>query len=152
MNIKIRDLDKKKFIGTFILFCILYFNLDYLNMKYSEMALKHGYWLVILNVFLNILMATMSSFMIVLSDYVLKVKGIKTMGDNMSFASILFGILTYSCTPCVISFLAVLGISFSVAALPFGGLPYKFVSLLLILVGIFILLRELKRKSCKMGF
>lgn len=151
MKIRIRDLNKKKFIMIFILFNILYFNLDYLNMGYKVMAEKFGYWLVIINICLNVLMSFLSSGMFTLSDYVLKVKGIKTKGDNMSFISIIFGVLTYSCTPCVISFLALFGISFSVIALPFAGLPYKLISLLLIILGIFILLRELNRKSCKVN-
>jgi len=150
MKIKIRDLNKKKFIMTFVMFIILHFNLDYLNMSYKEMTSKYGYWLVGLNIFLNLLMSTLASFMFVLSDYVMTVKGIKTKGDQMSFVSIFFGILTYSCTPCVISFLAVLGISFSVAALPFAGLPYKLISLLLIVIGLLILRRELNRKTCKL--
>lgn len=146
--IKLKDLNKKYFVIYFILFAILYFTIDNLNMGYSIMASEFGYWLVGVNIILNIVMAVMSSYMVTLSEYALKEKGIKTKGDNMSFVSIIFGILTYGCTPCVISFLAVFGISFSVVALPFAGLPYKFISLILISLGIFILIRELKRKSC----
>ncbi|NLJ95190.1 MAG: hypothetical protein GX326_06860, partial [Clostridiaceae bacterium] len=129
-----------------------YFVIDYLNLPYGEMIRQHGLWLVIINVLLNLIMAGLASFMAVLSDHALNEKGIKTKGENMSFVSVLFGILTYGCTPCVISFFAVFGISFSVIALPFAGLPYKIISLLLILTGIWLLFRELKRKECKVKF
>ncbi|MDO4604930.1 MAG: hypothetical protein Q4B23_03005 [Helcococcus sp.] len=149
---KIKELNKKYFFISFVLFSMLYFILDYLNMGYSEMAKSHGFWLVLINILLNFIMAGMSAFMISLSEYVFKEKGIKTKGDNLSFLSIIFGILTYGCTPCVISFLAVFGISFSVVALPYQGLPYKLISLLLLAIGIFIMFRELKRKNCKLSF
>lgn len=149
---KIKDLNRKYFLISFVLFSILYLTLDYLNMGYSQMASEHGLWLVGVNILLNIVMASMSAFMISLSEHVLKEKGIKTKGDNVSFLSVIFGILTYGCTPCVISFLAVFGISFSVAALPYQGLPYKLISLALLALGIFIMFRELKRKSCKVSF
>lgn len=149
---KIKDLNRKYFLISFVLFSILYFTLDYLNMGYSQMASEHGLWLVGVNILLNIVMASMSAFMISLSEHVLKEKGIKTKGDNISFLSVIFGILTYGCTPCVISFLSVFGISFSVAALPYQGLPYKLISLVLLALGIFIMFRELKRKSCKVSF
>lgn len=116
------------------------------------MIKEFGLWLVLVNVILNLIMSALSSYMVVLSDKVLNEKGIKTKGDSMSIISILFGILTYGCTPCVISFLAVFGISFSVIALPFAGLPYKFISLALILLGIWILNRELKRNNCSVKF
>ena len=150
--IKIRDLNKKYLIISFSILSIIYFMIDNLNLSYGEMADQYGAWLVVVNVLLNLVMAGLSAVMLVLSDYVLKEKNIKTRGDNMGILSILFGILTYGCTPCVISFLAVFGISFSVIALPFAGLPYKLISLALIILGIFILNRELNRKSCKISF
>ncbi len=146
--IRLQELNKKKWIGYGLAFLLVYSMIDGLNMSYGEMAQEFGIWLVIANVALNILMGAMAGFMIALSEYVLQFKGIKTKGDNMSFLSVLFGIFTYGCTPCVISFLAVFGINFSVIALPFAGLPYKLISLALMGLGIWILTRELKRKQC----
>lgn len=150
--IRLKDLNKKYLAIYFIFFAIIYFVVDSLNLSYSEMANQHGLWLVITNVILNLLMAGLSSFMISLSDYVLTEKKIKTKGDKAGFLSIIFGIFTYGCTPCVISFLAIFGISFSVVALPFAGLPYKLISLGLLVFGIFILRRELRRNSCEFVF
>lgn len=146
--IHLKELNKKTWIGFFIAFSILYFVIDDLNLSYSEMADQYGLWLVIVNILLNLIMAGLASFMITLSDYALREKGIKTKGENMGFLSVVFGVLTYGCTPCVIGFLAVFGISFSVLALPFAGLPYKLISLALIILGIWILNRELKRNQC----
>ncbi len=65
----------------------------------------------------------------------------------MGILSVIFGIFTYGCTPpCVISFLAVFGISFSVIALPFAGLPYKLISLALLFLGVFILKKRTRKK------
>lgn len=146
--IDLKVLNKKMILGYGIFFLVLYTMIDGLNLSYGEMAKDYGVWLVVINILINILMATMGGFMISLSDYVLNSKGIKTKGENMSFLSVVFGILTYGCTPCLISFFAVLGINFSVMALPFSGLPYKLISLVLMGLGIFIMYRELKRKSC----
>lgn len=150
--IKIADLNKKLLLIGFAVFSFVYFTLDHLNLSYSKMADQFGIWLVLLNILLNLVMAGISAFMLVLSDHVLKEKNIKTRGDNMGILSIIVGILTYGCTPCVISFLAVFGISFSVMALPFAGLPYKLLSLALLILGVFILKKELERKSCKISF
>lgn len=150
--INLKDIKKGKWIGLFLVFSVIYFMIDNLNLNYNEMIKEFGLWLVLVNVILNLIMSALSSYMVVLSDKVLNEKGIKTKGDSMSIISILFGILTYGCTPCVISFLAVFGISFSVIALPFAGLPYKFISLALILLGILILNRELKRNNCSVKF
>ncbi len=150
--IKIADLNKKLLLIGFAVFSSVYFTLDHLNLSYSKMADQFGIWLVLLNILLNLVMAGISAFMLVLSDHVLKEKNIKTRGDNMGILSIIVGILTYGCTPCVISFLAVFGISFSVMALPFAGLPYKLLSLALLILGVFILKKELERKSCKISF
>lgn len=150
--IKIKDLKKSGLLIFFAFFVLIYFMIDHLNLPYGEMSRQHGHWLVIVNILLNLVMAGLASFMVVLSEHALREKGIKTKGDSFSLVSIVFGVLTYGCTPCVISFLAVFGISFSVVALPWAGLPYKLISLLLIILGIWILSRELKRKQCPISF
>jgi hypothetical protein len=48
----------------------------------------------------------------------------------------------------VIAFFASIGIAFSVIALPLAGLPYKFISLILILIGLFWIRKEID-KPCK---
>ncbi|MFA5482696.1 MAG: hypothetical protein WC278_04945 [Bacilli bacterium] len=143
---------KKYIIQTIIfgvVFVLLYTVIDFLNMSYSEMIMEYGWYLVIINVLLNIIMATLSGFLMSLSSIMVEIKGKEGKGASLGFVSILFGMLTYGCTSCVIAFFASIGIAFSVVALPLAGLPYKLISLLLILLGLGFILYEIKQGKCK---
>lgn len=148
MAILLYSLKTKKYIIQaliyFVFFLIMYFMLDYLNLPYKQMAIEYSNFLVISNVFLNIIMAVLSSILLVSSDIMIR----GTRASSLGFFAILFGIFTYGCTPCVIALLANFGIIFSVMALPFAGLPYKFISLALIGIGLFFTIRQLTR-GCK---
>lgn len=133
-----------------LVFIVIYGMIDQLNMPYADMIQEYGMLLVILNISLNVIMASGSAFMLSLSTIMAQLKGKESMGSNLSFLSVLFGILTYGCTPCVIAFFASVGIAFSVIALPYAGLPYKFISLGLILIGILWTLWEIKNGKCKL--
>jgi len=135
--------------GLFIVFMILYTMIDNLNLPLNQMALTYGVGLVALNIATNLIMALGSVLMLNLSTAMAVLKGKESTGSNMSYASILFGILTYGCTPCVIAFFASFGIAFSVIALPMAGYPYKLMSLVLIAVGIGWTLWEIEHSSCK---
>lgn len=134
------------FFGTFM---VLYSMIDSLNLPYASMAVEYGYGLVILNILLNLVMAFGSALMLNLSTVMASLKGKESLGSNLSFVSVLFGILTYGCTPCVIAFFASVGIAFSVIALPYAGLPYKFISLFLIGIGMIWTLWEIEKGKCK---
>jgi hypothetical protein len=135
--------------GLFIVFMILYTMIDNLNLPLNQMALTYGFGLVILNIVTNLIMALGSVLMLNLSTAMAILKGKESTGSNLSYASILFGILTYGCTPCVIAFFASFGIAFSVIALPMAGYPYKLMSLVLIAIGIGWTLWEIEHSSCK---
>ena len=144
--------NKKMILQTVVfglVFIVIYGMIDQLNMPYADMIKEYGMLLVILNISLNVIMASGSAFMLSLSTIMAQLKGKESMGSNLSFISVLFGILTYGCTPCVIAFFASVGIAFSVIALPYAGLPYKFISLGLILIGILWTLWEIKNGKCK---
>jgi hypothetical protein len=134
------------FMGIFIL---IYTVIDYNNLSYDEMAIIYGSYLVYTNIVLNVLMASLSSLLLLLSTANAELKGKESLGSNLSFISVLFGILTYGCTPCVIAFFASLGIAFSVIALPLAGLPYKFISIGLLLIGLIWTYYELQYGKCK---
>jgi hypothetical protein len=134
------------FFGTFM---VLYSMIDSLNLPYASMAVEYSYGLVILNILLNLVMAFGSALMLNLSTVMASLKGKESLGSNLSFVSVLFGILTYGCTPCVIAFFASVGIAFSVIALPYAGLPYKFISLFLIGIGLIWTLWEIENGKCK---
>ena len=131
------------------LFLVIFFVVDSLNMSYPEMIQVYGLYLVIINIILNILMSLLSALLMNLSTAMVELKGKEGLSSNLGFFSVLFGILTYGCTSCVIAFFAAIGITFSVVVLPLAGLPYKLVSLLLILLGLFLIRRELTKGACK---
>lgn len=138
-------------IGFFGFFLVIYTLLDDFNMSYGQMQNDYGTYLVIINVSLNLLMAGLTALLLTLSTANIALKGKDTKGSNLGFLSILFGVLTYGCTSCVIAFFASLGIAFSVVALPLAGLPYKFVSLALILIGLWWTKREINTGVCKIA-
>lgn len=133
----------------FIIFMTIYTMIDRNNISYTDMAQSYGSYLVYTNISLNILMAVLSSLMLILSTANASLKGKESVGSNLSFVSVFFGILTYGCTPCVIAFFGSIGIAFSVAVLPLAGLPYKLISLLLIVIGLIWTYYEIKHGTCK---
>lgn len=143
-----------KFILSFLIytvfFIIIYFLLDTLNGGYFDMERDYGLYLVYINIALNIVMSVMSAVMFNLSSALVDLTKKEGKGTFMTMFSVLFGVLTYGCTSCVIAFFAVVGITFSVAVLPLAGLPYKLISMALLIIGFFWLLREIKRSQCKL--
>ena len=135
-----------------ILFMVMYSLIDSFNMSYSLMSNTYGTYLVVINIALNIIMAGLSALLMNLSSAMVLLKGQDSKGSNMSFVSILFGIFTYGCTPCVIAFFANIGITFSVFVLPLAGLPYKLVSLLLLGIGLWWTAREIDKGVCKVKY
>lgn len=133
----------------FIIFMTIYTLIDRNNISYTDMAQTYGSYLVYTNISLNIVMALLSSLMLILSTANASLKGKESVGSNLSFVSVFFGILTYGCTPCVIAFFGSIGIAFSVAILPLAGLPYKLISLLLIVIGLIWTYYEIKHGKCK---
>lgn len=143
---------QKEGILFFLFFLFLFTLVDSFNMSYSDMAQTYSKSLVGINIFLNIIMSLGTSFLMILSSVMLKIKAIEPKGTNMGVFSIFFAVLTYGCTPCVIALFANFGITFSVIALPFAGLPYKFITLGLILIGIVWSLYDINRGACKVKF
>ncbi|MDP3130868.1 MAG: hypothetical protein Q8N15_06040 [Bacillota bacterium] len=133
----------------FILFSVIYYLLDLLNGGYAAMAETYGSALVVVNLAMNVVMAAGTAFMMTLSTAYVKFSGKEGKGTFLGSAAVFFGILTYGCTSCVISFFAAIGIAFSVAVLPLAGLPYKFISLALVALGLVWLMLEIKRGRCK---
>lgn len=133
----------------FLLFVLIYTVVDRLNMTYTEMIAEYGLYLVIVNITLNVIMSLMSAALMNLSTAMVELKGKEGKASTFGTISVLFGILTYGCTSCVIAFFASLGIAFSVIALPLAGLPYKLVSLLLLVIGLVWITKEIEHGKCK---
>ena len=149
MSLLFASLKQKKYIiqGSifFGFFIIIYFILDYLNMSYQEMITNYGIYLVVINIILNIIMAFLSSILLISSEVMIK----GSSSSSLGFIAIIFGMFTYGCTTCVIAFLANFGIVFFVMILPFANLPYKLISLALIVLGLLLTNRRVK-KGCKL--
>lgn len=135
----------------FAAFMLIYFIVDYLNMTYLEMRTEFGLGLVIINITINIIMSFLSALLMNLSTAMVSLRGKEGKAQSFGFFSVLFGILTYGCTSCVIAFFGSLGIVFSVAVLPFAGLPYKIISLVLIVIGLVWIRYELNHAKCKIA-
>lgn len=144
-----------KYLTSFFIyaafFSIIYLLLDNLNGGYTQMANDFGSTLVVVNIALNIVMSLLSAFMFNLSSALVDLTKKEGKGTFMTMFSVMFGVLTYGCTSCVIAFFAVIGITFSVAVLPLAGLPYKLISLALLMLGFIWLIREIKKSQCKIG-
>ena len=135
----------------FILFMIIYTVVDGLNMNYEAMAIEYSELLVGINISINVLMSLGSAALMNLSTAMVVLKGKEGKASTFGSLSVLFGILTYGCTSCVIAFFASIGIAFSVAVLPFAGLPYKLISVLLIVIGLIWMYREIEHGVCKVN-
>lgn len=133
----------------FGVFLTIYLVLDSLNGGYPKMIEDYGTWLVILNVSMNFFMSLVSAYMMNLSSAYVSLSGKEGKGSFLTSFAVLFGMLTYGCTTCVIAFFATIGITFSVLALPLAGFPYKILAFLLLIAGYFWLRYEIKRGRCK---
>lgn len=140
-------------IGFFTFFVVLYTIIDSLNMPYGEMLNQYGLFLLISNIVMNIVMAAISTLMMTLTAAQFKLTGSESKANNVTFVSVIIGILTYGCTPCVISFFAGIGISLTAAAAyPLGGFPFKFLSLAVLILGFIWILYRLNKAVCKVDF
>ena len=133
----------------FLTFLLIYTVVDRLNMTYPEMQATYGSILVVFNIILNVVMSFLSALLMNLSTAMVELKGKEGKAANFGFFSVLFGILTYGCTTCVIALFASIGIAFSVVALPLAGLPYKLLSFVLIIIGLLWIRREIEHGKCK---
>lgn len=151
-------LDKKYLIQGiifFLFFGLLYFILDYLNIReLNKNDITPSQLWFISNILLNLLMSFLAMLLLNLSNVMLELRINGDSGSNLGFFSIFFGILTYGCTSCVITFFAAIGISFIPSAIfPFidvgYGILYKLLSLVLIVVGLLIVIYNIKYARCK---
>jgi hypothetical protein len=135
----------------FILFMVIYTVVDGLNMSYDEMAFAYSPLLVGVNITINVILSIGSAMLMNLSTAMVVLKGKEGKASTFGSISVLFGILTYGCTSCVIAFFASIGIAFSVIALPLAGLPYKLISIVLVIIGLIWMYREIEHGVCKVN-
>jgi len=135
----------------FIAFFFLYSILDYLNVR--EMSKTPSNMWILSNIILNLIMGLTTALLMNLSTIMVELKSGGDTGSRLGFFSVFFGIFTYGCTSCVVTFLAAVGISFSPTIFPFihvlDGMLYKFLSLILLGIGLFIVLWNIEKGVCK---
>lgn len=154
LDLVLQKQKEKKYIwmnlAIFAVFMTVYTLIDSFNLSYQAMVEQYGPYLPIINIILNVVMAGLSTVMITFTTAQFDFTGKESKASNLSFVSVLFGILTYGCTPCVIGFFAAIGITFSVAALPLAGLPYKLISLTLLVAGLLWIIFRIRKAQCKL--
>lgn len=132
-----------------LFFMVIFSVLDYLNLPYPIMIAQEGFLVVFTHIALNGLMAFLSFQLFALNEDFIALVGKEIKGSNASLFATIFGIFTYGCTPCVISFLALFGINFVVISLPWANLPYKLVSVAILVAGLVFAINQ-QKKTCEL--
>lgn len=139
---------KRNNISLFIVLTIMYYLLDYLAFKgYYRLYLSQGLVLCVSHILMTL--------MLIITMY-LALNQFETMIKRDSFLTqipiigYLFGLFTFGCTPCLINFLAVFGISYSLTSLNISSLEYKLISLAINLIMIWIAQYLIKTTKCKL--
>ena len=138
-------------IGAFILFFGLYVFLDFEgNTNYTIMTEDFGIGIVSAHIIINVLIAILSSVMVVFSIINFKLTKIEPKGSNaIPFFTFIFGLLTFGCTGCVVAFFSAVGIAFSPIVLPSGNLIWKLAALLFVIIGFVWIMYSIEHTKCK---
>lgn len=139
--------------GLFVFFFGLYTFLDFEgNTNYVVMTENFGIKIVLVHIFINAVIATLSSIMVTFSIINYKLYKNEPVGSNaIPFVTFLFGLLTFGCTGCVVAFFSAVGIAFSPIILPSGNLIWKIVALLLTIIGYIWILYSIEHSKCKVS-
>lgn len=146
---------ERKFIQLFfIMWAFMYALYAFLDVLYYGSlnamldALTPG--LVVVHQITNIIIAFVVTVMLSFSQIQLVLTKKEPLGGtSIPFFSFIFGLLTFGCAPCVITFLSVIGIAFTPIVLPFGNLVWKLVLLSLMGLGAAFVLRRIQNTACK---
>ncbi|PAT02266.1 hypothetical protein CI105_02680 [Candidatus Izimaplasma bacterium ZiA1] len=137
--------------ALFIFFFGLYVFLDFEgNTNYKVMINNFGFLVVVVHITINLLIAGLTSIMVSFSIINYKLTKIEPKGSNaIPFITFLFGLLTFGCTSCVVSFLSAIGIAFTPYVLPNGNLLWKFGALLFVVIGFIFVMNNIQKTKCK---
>jgi hypothetical protein len=138
-------------LGLFILVFGLYTFFDILAFDtYQNMINELGVFLVGVHIGVNLILALLTSSMLSLTQINLKINKKEPTGStSIPFFAFIFGLLTFGCTPCVIAFLAAIGIAFTPITFSGGNLLWKFILLGLILISYAYILYSIHHTTCK---
>ena len=139
------------FAVIFVLLQTLYAMFDILSFgSLGAMIRELGGGLFAVHMTLNILMATMTSIMVSLSQIKLKLTKSEPRGaTSIPVISFIFALLTFGCAPCVVAFLAAVGIAFTPIVLPMGNLMWKVALFAFIALSMIYILYSIDKGACK---
>lgn len=146
---------ERKFIQLFlIMWLFMYALYAFLDVLYygslSVMFDSLSGGLIVLHQLTNIIIAFIVTIMLSFSQIQLVLTKKEPLGGtSIPFFSFIFGLLTFGCAPCVITFLSVLGIAFTPIVLPFGNLVWKLILLSIMGLGVAFVLRRIQNTACK---
>ena len=130
--------------GLYTFFDILAFG------SYQSMVNELGTSITTVHLIINALLSLMTSFMVSMTQIKLRLTKSEPLGSTgIPTFSFVFGLLTFGCTPCVVGFLAAVGIAFTPIMLPNGNLLWKLILVLLITVGLIYILYSIEKSTCK---
>lgn len=137
--------------GIFIFFLSIYTFLDFEgNTSYNIMVDDFGIMIVSVHIFINVLIAILSSVMVLFSIINYKLTKVDPKGSNaIPLITFIFGLLTFGCTGCVVAFLSAVGIAFTPLVLPSGNLIWKLVALLFVILGFIWIMYSIEHTKCK---
>ncbi|XMB85622.1 hypothetical protein RJG79_09365 [Mycoplasmatota bacterium WC44] len=134
---------------TFLVFMIIYTILDInANETYKAMIENHGIFIVFIHILINILISFVSSVVFTWSYISLSINKKDATGANIPIIGVVVGFLTFGCTPCVVAFLSLFGITFVPLILPNANLLWKLLVLLLVIFSAYITIKS-ANKGCK---
>ena len=116
----------------------------------ANMVDELGTSLTTLHIALNTTMALLTSFMVSMTQIKMNLTKSEPLGSTgIPAFSFVFGLLTFGCTPCVVSFLAAVGIAFTPIVFPNGNLLWKLILIALIAIGLVYILWRIEKSTCK---
>jgi len=138
-------------IGLFVFFFGLYVFLDFEgNTNYTVMTKNFGLLTVLIHVFINFLIASLSAIMVAFSIINFNLTKVEPKGSNaIPFLTFIFGLLTFGCTGCVVAFFSAVGIAFSPIILPQGNMIWKIIALLFVIIGFIWIMYSIEHTTCK---
>lgn len=145
---------EQKFIALFGLMWAfmygLYLFLDYLWYgSFQAMGQELSTGLIVIHQVTNLAVSFIVTVMLSFSQISLFINKTEPLGGNsIPFLSFIFGLLTFGCAPCVITFLGAIGIAFTPLVLPFGNLVWKFILFGLMLGGLGFVLYRIQNTVC----
>ena len=120
-------------LGFFLTFLLIYVLLDINgNESYANLLALEGMSTLVLHIIFTLLLAFASSVVMTWSYLSIQLFKKDNVVTNIPFLGVAIGFLTFGCTPCVVAFLSIFGITFVPLILPMANLLFKVLTLMLI--------------------